>query len=94
MNKKREKNEEREDKRKTIQQSVKTARCLTCKSLRTQETGLAYSGCRSLGHISDCGDETRESPRAAKRSKLRRKIESGREEADLLMGHLIRLQFN
>lgn len=62
MNKKREKNETREDKRKTIQRVMKTVQCLTCKSPRTQEIGLAYSGRRSLGHISDCGRKP-ENPR-------------------------------
>lgn len=62
VNKKREKNEKREDKRKTIQQLMKTVQCLTCKSLRTQEIGLAYSGCRSSGRISDYGTKP-ENPR-------------------------------
>lgn len=89
MNKKREKNEKREDKSKTIGQLML---CLTCKALRTQEIGLAYFGCQSSGHISGCGRKP-ESPWWLPRSKLRRKNESGCEEADLLMGHLMTLKF-
>lgn len=62
MDKKREETEKREDKRKTIQHLMKTVQCLTCKSLRTQEAASADSGCRSSGHISDCGAKP-ENPR-------------------------------
>lgn len=44
MNKDREKNETREDKRKTIRRLMTTVQCLTCKAPRTQEIGLAYFG--------------------------------------------------
>lgn len=44
MNKDREKNEKRENKRKTIRQLMMTVQCLTCKAPRAQEIGLAYFG--------------------------------------------------
>lgn len=74
MNKDREENETREDKRKTIRQLVTSVQCLTCKAPRTQEIGLAYFG--ALGISATVGGNQRAPERSAgwlPRSTLRRK---------------------
>lgn len=57
MNNDREKNETREDERKTIRQLMMTVQCLTCKAPRTQEIGLAYFG--ALGISATVGGNQR-----------------------------------